>query len=231
MQSDIENLHRQSLDTSHHGHPTVLSTIHSGQPGWPQIQIDPSFLAWAYNQRSISALARFLGIGHSTLRDELVHNNLIQAPLSNEPPSTAEPLLGDPLKHDDILEPELPIPTHLPGDLNHISAESHQTSLHHSAITNDELDELIICLRWHYTQAGIWMLDGMLQCLGHHVQYEWIRQSLLRIDPVWRVFERIRIHWRTYHVAGPNALWHHDGQHGNVFFNYGDDPSHWLQAV
>jgi hypothetical protein len=58
------------------------------------------------------------------------------------------------------------------------------------------------------------MLDGMLCYLGYHIPRDRIRSSLIRIDPVQRVFQRIRIRRREYKVAGPNALWHHDGQHG-----------------
>lgn len=60
-------------------------------------------------------------------------------------------------------------------------------------------------------------MDGMLRRLGYVIQRERIRQSLIRIDPVQRVFERIRIRRRVYSVPGPNALWHHDGQHGASF--------------
>jgi hypothetical protein len=58
------------------------------------------------------------------------------------------------------------------------------------------------------------MLDGMLRHLGHRLPQERIRESLMRIDPIQQVFQRIRIHRRVYSVPGPNALWHHDGQHG-----------------
>jgi hypothetical protein len=34
---------------------------------------------------------------------------------------------------------------------------------------------------------------------------------------VRRIFERIRIRRREYRVLGPNSLWHHDGQHGELF--------------
>lgn len=84
-----------------------------------------------------------------------------------------------------------------------------------STMSDNELDDFIICLRSHYRRAGISMLDGMLRCLGHHVPRERIRQARVRIDPVQRVFERIRIRCRTYSVPGPNSLWHHDGQHGD----------------
>ncbi|KAJ7592501.1 hypothetical protein C8J56DRAFT_1002792 [Mycena floridula] len=47
----------------------------------------------------------------------------------------------------------------------------------------------------------------------HRVQAHRIQESLLRIDPVHRIFDCIRIRRRGYTVPGPNALWHHDGQH------------------
>jgi hypothetical protein len=83
-----------------------------------------------------------------------------------------------------------------------------------SSIIDDELDSLLFRLRQHYRRAGLSMFDGMLRRLGHHVPRARIRQSLLRIDPVQRVFQRITIRRRTYSVPGPNSLWHHDGQHG-----------------
>ena len=58
------------------------------------------------------------------------------------------------------------------------------------------------------------MLHGMLQRLGYQIPRERIWQSLYHIDPVHRIFGRIRIHRHIYSVTGSNALWHHDGQHG-----------------
>jgi hypothetical protein len=54
----------------------------------------------------------------------------------------------------------------------------------------------------------------MLLRLGHRIPREQLCQSLVRVDPVQRVFERIHIRRHVYSVPGPNALWHHDGQHG-----------------
>ncbi|TDL14094.1 hypothetical protein BD410DRAFT_705387, partial [Rickenella mellea] len=82
-----------------------------------------------------------------------------------------------------------------------------------SDLSNDELDHLISQLRTEYRRAGITMLDGMLRSLGFRIPRERIRLSLIRIDPVQRVFQRIRIRRRVYSVPGPNSLWHHDGQH------------------
>jgi hypothetical protein len=84
-----------------------------------------------------------------------------------------------------------------------------------STISDVVLDDLISQLRSHFRRAGLSMLDGMLRRLGHRLPRERIRESLMRIDPVQRVFQRIRIRRRVYSVPGPNSLWHHDGQHGN----------------
>lgn len=83
-----------------------------------------------------------------------------------------------------------------------------------STLSDDLLDDLISQLCSHFQRAGISMLNGMLRHLGHRLPRERIRESLMRIDPVQRVFQRIRIRRRVYSVPGPNALWHHDGQHG-----------------
>lgn len=77
-----------------------------------------------------------------------------------------------------------------------------------------ELDEAVLRLRLLYPRAGVSMLEGMLDRLGFKVPRDAISGALLRLDPTGRVFQRIRIERRTYSVPGPNALWHHDGQHG-----------------
>ncbi|KAK6974179.1 hypothetical protein R3P38DRAFT_2475954, partial [Favolaschia claudopus] len=47
-------------------------------------------------------------------------------------------------------------------------------------------------LRTHYKRASLSMLGGMLCRLGHRVPTQRVRESLLCIDPVRRIFERIR---------------------------------------
>ena len=58
------------------------------------------------------------------------------------------------------------------------------------------------------------MIWGALRILGHRAARERVSASLLRLDPVQRVFSRTRIERNRYSVPGPNFLWHHDGQHG-----------------
>jgi len=49
----------EALDLSHHGHPIVVETVHTGRRGRPPIFIDPDFLRWAYAHRSTSGLRDF----------------------------------------------------------------------------------------------------------------------------------------------------------------------------
>lgn len=238
MRNDIRQAYDEALNESHHGRPTIVEVVHTGQPGRPAISIDPDFLRWAYSLRSTSSISRFLGVSRQTVRNALLEHG-ITSPQQNPflENSVAEGGLELNLAanldinstsssddSDPLLNPDLPIPSLLPSDINSTSpsaepaagdtmqASSYTGPL--SSITDGELDELLLRLRSHYCRAGITMLDGMLRRLGHRIQRERIRQSLTRIDPVQRVFERIRIRRRVYSVPGPNSLWHHDGQHG-----------------
>ena len=228
----------EALEGSHLGYPSVVSTAQSGNRGRPRIIFDPNFLAWAYNRHSISALARFLGVGRTTLRNALIEHGIVVLPEVSSHPNQAENVSNQsPLAFDDavlnftseavvpedsVLEPDVPLPNQLPQDVQETAAylptpprpPGAHTHYHHSTISDEELDNLITRLRFHFRRAGIRMINGMLLRLGHQVQQARIWESLLRIDPVRRVFERIRIRRRKYSVAGPNALWHHDGQHG-----------------
>jgi len=67
MQADIRRRYDETLDESHHGHPTIVETVHTGLRGRPQIRINPEFLQWAYNHRSVSGISRFLRVGRSTV--------------------------------------------------------------------------------------------------------------------------------------------------------------------
>lgn len=201
MQQDIRLQYRDVLDQSHHGRPSVVTWVHSEGRGRPSAIIDPHFLRWAYSMRSTASIARFLNLSRGTVRNALLEYGITEQQ-QNPFPSSSEPDDGD---HDALLDPAAP--SRLPGDTVSFTGPL-------SGISDTDLDELISYLRGFYTRAGITILNGMLLRLGIRVPRERIRHSLIRIDPVQRVFERIRIRRRTYSVPGPNALWHHDGQHG-----------------
>ncbi|KAJ7572189.1 hypothetical protein C8J56DRAFT_771085 [Mycena floridula] len=171
--------------------------------------IDPTFLQFSHSLRTTTAIAHFLGVGRTTVRRELLEQGLVQPgppPANFTYDSDNEEPEDEP--EDDLLDPDLPVPLHIPSDIPPCQSWSH------SDISDEDLDALIVQIRSHFRRAGRRILHGILQSLGYRIQFKRIRQSLLRIDPVHRIFDRIRIRRRGYTVAGPNSLWHHDGQHG-----------------
>ena len=231
MQQDVDHAYQQYLDHSHHGYPSVIESVHTGQPGRPAYHIDPSFLQWAYTSRSISSISRFLGISRGSVRNALLVYGLVEpqiSPFISQDMGTDQEETGTlSTEHDFVLDPLLSVPDQpdphhesalqsTPGPAHHDNAGPRITSFTGplSTIDDNGLNSVILQLRQQFTRAGITMLHGMLQRLGYRIPRERIRQSLYRIDPVHRIFGRIRIRRRIYSVAGPNALWHHDGQHG-----------------
>ncbi|KAF8143071.1 hypothetical protein K438DRAFT_2110938 [Mycena galopus ATCC 62051] len=221
---DINEFANMAVDASHHGRPVIVQTIRSGGPGRPRIHIDPDFLRWAYGQRPTAGITRFLRLGRTTVRNALLEYGIAEPQQSpfDQPNALSASADADPT-NDDILDPDLPVPSgDFPAEVEELAAPSQPTASFTgpmSSISDDDLDMLLLCLRTHYRQAGLSMLNGMLCRLGHRVAVERIRQSLLRIDPVRRIFEHIRIRRREYRVLGPNSLWHHDGQHGESVHN------------
>ena len=227
MQTDIRSQYQETLDMSHHGQPEVICTVQTGNRGHPQISIDPVFLQWAYAHRSTSGIARFLNINRDTVRNALLDYGIAEpqdAPFISTPTGG---LFGSTSEPDELLNPDIPLPDSLPTDIQDLSMPD--TALDNpnmdappttsftgplSGMTDTELDDILLCLRSHYQCAGISMLDGMLRHLGHRLPWECIRASLMRIDPIQHVFQRIQIRRRVYSVPGPMSLWHHDGQHG-----------------
>ncbi|KAH9922729.1 uncharacterized protein B0H18DRAFT_879111 [Fomitopsis serialis] len=182
---------------------------HTGGRGRPRYVIDRDWLAWAYQQRSTSGIAQFLQVSRTVVRNALLEYGIAEPqaspfPLVQSSSETSEP--HEEGADDDLLHPVRAWP---PESQPQVASYTGPLS----TLTDSELDDLIFRLRQHYIRAGLAMLDGMLRRLGHRIPRTRIRESLLRIDPVHRVFERIRIRRRKYQVAGPNALWHHDGQH------------------
>jgi hypothetical protein len=223
--------------------------IQTGRCGRPAIHINEDFLRWAYRLRTTSAIGRFLGVSRKTVRNALLFYGIAEPQASpfitsGSPSSTFSGLdnsTGDdhgtlPQATNNLLpspdsaalldteDPILNPISSFPASFQAAGVPQPQITSYTgplSNITGADLDAIVRMLRHHYSRAGITMLDGFLRALGYHIPRSHIRESLLRIDPVQRVFERIRIRRRVYSVPGPNSLWHHDGQqHGilNFFF-------------
>ena len=221
MQTDIRSQYRDTLDMSHHGHPQVIHAVRTGNRGRPRISIDPVFLRWAYAQRTTSGIARFLNISRDTVRNALLDYGIAEP--QDAPFNLTSTETDSDHNSDDFLDPNIVIPSDLPADIQHLSIDTQPNVVERSTtsftdplsvMADEDLDNTILRLRSHYRRAGISMLDGMLRRLGHRLPRERIRASLMRTDPIQRVFQRIRIRRRVYSVPGPMSLWHHDGQHG-----------------
>ncbi|KAJ3926500.1 MAG: hypothetical protein NXY57DRAFT_879893, partial [Lentinula lateritia] len=115
MVIDVRALHEQMMESSHQGRPEVIHHQHTGHRGRPRIEIDRDFLQWAYTQRTTSALAHFLGINRDTIRQRLLEYGIAspgQNPFPSASRTTSPNTLG--LSEDDILDAQIPDPSHLP---------------------------------------------------------------------------------------------------------------------
>ena len=92
---------------------------------------------------------------------------------------------------DDLLDPKISLLGNLSSTIEDQTPLSFTGPL--SGMTDGELDNILLHLHSHYQCAGISMLDGMLQHLGHQLPQECICASLIRIDPAQCVFQRIQI--------------------------------------
>lgn len=230
MRNDIRIQYHRALDDSHNGHPVIIQTIPSGQRGRPRTWIDPDFLRWAYTLWSTAAIARFLGVSRSTIRNMLLAHGIVQPQSLPQAFSTSVPNMSESLQLNqpsDITGELMDSPPQtgalVPDNANITNGqpEDSQQPISFtgpvSNLSDEELDTLLRSLRSRYQRSGLSALDGMIRALGLRISRERVRQSLLRIDPVERVFERITIRRRVYSVPGPNSLWHHDGQHGIIY--------------
>ena len=82
MQTDLHIQYQDVLDMSHHGWPTIVETIHTGNCGCPCISIDSDFLHWGYSPRTVSGIEYFLGVHRNTVRSALLEHGILQ-PHSN----------------------------------------------------------------------------------------------------------------------------------------------------
>jgi len=88
MQSDVGLQYQQVLDESHHGRPTIIEPVYTGNRGCPRLEINQDFLQWAYAHRSTSGIARYLHIDRDTVRNALLDYSIAAAQSLNWPQNT-----------------------------------------------------------------------------------------------------------------------------------------------
>lgn len=97
-----------------------------------------------------------------------------------------------------------------------------------AVLTDEELDAIISQILCIFPSFGRRMINGHLRHLGHNVSRERVRESFRRVTGASARLLAPPIERRVYSVAGPNSLWHHDGQHGehHLLHDYGP---HWTE--
>ena len=190
--NDINILQISATELSNHGFPSSIRTIYTGRRGRPRLEIDEHFLRFAYRSCTVASIASLLGIHRCTVRQALLDYGLTQ-PLEN------------PFANRTSLE-------------DGASLVSYTRPL--SNVSDSDLDAEIRRIREDgFNRAGVTVLHGLLLSIGLRVSRERIRRSLLRVDPENRIFRAQPIRRRAYNVPGPNAIWHHDGQHGRFIIS------------
>lgn len=186
----------QALDDACHASADTISTppivvtweARTGKRGRPKKECDPGFLAFALDLRGPSDVAPVLGWGKRTVSRRAVEYG-IRAP-------------GPPVfQYIDNTD----------GTTTRIHQSSTSPS---SVLTDQELDYIVALTLQSFPTHRRSMLAGHLTAMGHKIPRKRLRASFIRVHGVSGIFGQRHIHRRVYKVAGANALWHHDGQHG-----------------
>lgn len=84
----------------------------------------------------------------------------------------------------------------------------------YSAVSDNELDELVRNIHRQFPMCGNRQMQGHLLTHGVRVQQYRIRESQRRVDPEGTLLRRLGgIHRRQYSVPAPRSLYHIDGNH------------------
>lgn len=115
------------------------------------------------------------------------------------------------------------------ADMYHCSKRTIERRMHElsvrssnfSQIPDTELDNKVSDLLEIRRQIGEKTIASQLRSQGIIVQRQRIRESIRRVDPIGVQLRcRTVLHRRQYNVRSPNSLWHLDGYHKLVRWNF-----------
>jgi hypothetical protein len=197
MKDSLMQAASQALEPPDGPHVSATYTVSTGRRGCPRIEIIPDLLQANLQyatKRHLNSMVAY-SCSSRTIRRRAVEYGI------EEP--------GEPVYVE--VEDEH-------GQKYWIYAAKHPTD-HLSDLTDEELDEIMLYIITAFPAFGRRMIDGHLKYLGHRVSWSRVEASYSRVIGAPRQgFGVRRIERRVYKVAGPNALWHHDGQHGKCTF-------------
>ena len=88
-------------------------------------------------------------------------------------------------------------------------------------ITDEQLDRVMLHIKENHPNDGEKIMIGHLHREGICVQRWRVRASIHRVDPVNTALRRSgTVQRRVYRVAGPNAVWHIDGNHKLIHWRF-----------
>lgn len=157
--------------------------------GRPQLDISKDILEMANSHLDLTQIAQLANCSARTIRRRLLDLGLAES--------------GQPV-----------FATTRDSDGNMVWIRTSTTPRRRYTVTDEQLDVLMHDILTTFPNFGQQMIAGHLSSNGQIVSRERIRQSYRRVHGAPACFGRRRIQRREYSVAGPNALWHHDGQHG-----------------
>lgn len=169
----------------------VTNDVRTGRRGRPRLEIDAEILSVALDLRGPTHLAPIFNCNPRTIRRRALELGLVDA---------GEPVYVEYEQED--------------GSLFRI----YRSSTGALSILNDqELDDVMTYILAAFPSFGRRMIDGHLKHLGHRIPRARLEASYTRVHgrPAGAFGPR-RIERRVYSVPGPNSLWHHDGQHGQL---------------
>ena len=96
----------------------------------------------------------------------------------------------------------------------HNHMKMHGVMQQYSALSNQDLDNLVQVFKRRQPDSGFRYLTGFLRAHGYRVQRHRVLHSLRRVDGLGNCLrERKAIKRKIYQVERPNSLWHVDGHH------------------
>ncbi|KAK7051514.1 hypothetical protein VNI00_004488 [Paramarasmius palmivorus] len=178
--------------------PSVATSylVYTGRPGRPRREINPGLLATGLELRGPSGLADTFQCSARTVNRRARDYGLV------------EPGAPVYVEYDDAETGQRVRLYHPHG--------GGQRSSSATTLSDDDLDKVIAHILKIFPMFGRRMILGHLRHLGHSVPRERVRASYERVQGMPAGMIHRRIHRRVYRVAGPNALWHHDGQHNLI---------------
>ncbi|KAL0066854.1 hypothetical protein AAF712_006049 [Marasmius tenuissimus] len=158
--------------------------------GRPRVEIDPGLLQLSVDLRRQNRLAQAYDCSARTVRRRALEEGLVTP--------------GNPVYVD--------------VEVDNTTIRIYQSSSGaQSDLSDDELDQVIGQIVVSFPTFGRRLIHGHLKYMGLHIPRSRVEESYRRvIGAPLQTFGIRRITRRIYTVAGPNSLWHHDGQHSLI---------------